>query len=69
VEGDSREELAGFGIEHGWSKDGFSEATLEAHGKAKKRMADPRKPVEVILQEVVEASPLNYHVIVRFPSN
>jgi hypothetical protein len=69
VEGDSREELAGFGTEHGWSTDGFSEATQKAHAKAKKRMPDPRKPVEVILQEVVEASPLDYHVIVRFPSN
>ena len=69
MEEDIREELAGFGTEHGWSTDGFSDATRKAHVEAKKKMRDPRKPVEVILQEVVETNPLDYHVIVRFPSN
>lgn len=69
MEEDTREEVAGFGTAHGWSTDGFSDATRKAHAKAKQQMANPGKPVAVVLQEVVESNPLEYHVVVRFPSN
>jgi hypothetical protein len=68
MKGEGGEEITGWETEHGESELGFSEATQDALKRARERKPGLRR-IEVILQEVVEESPQQFHVIVRFPTN